>query len=172
MVSVPVSRCSVAAQSCSVCVALQDPYCAWSNVESKCVDLYDFDEDDINTNAFLQNVVGGVHDGCAKASTKSSENDVRFAGSRGVQLLMLKTDFVVSSYPATSTRLDQVILLSEANGLMPTYSFFSPPLPWYQFGLVCLFRRRRPPASLPSQFFSPSAAHFSKQLRRTMSESI
>ena len=136
MVSVPVSRCSVAAQSCSVCVALQDPYCAWSNVESKCVDLYDFDEDDINTNAFLQNVVGGVHDGCAKASTKSSENDVRFAGSRGVQLLMLKTDFVVSSYPATSTRLDQVILLSEANGLIPTNVRY--PLYCNYLSVICL----------------------------------
>ena len=110
--SVPVSRCPVAAQSCSVCVALQDPYCAWNKLESKCVDLYDYDEDDINSNSFLQNVISGTHEGCKAGNGKSSsaESDVKFAGSRGVQLLMLRTDFVTSSvlYPATSGRVEQV----------------------------------------------------------------
>jgi hypothetical protein len=35
-------------------VALQDPYCAWNKLESKCVDLYDYDEEEINSNSFLQ----------------------------------------------------------------------------------------------------------------------
>jgi hypothetical protein len=110
---VPVSRCPVAAQSCSVCVALQDPYCAWNTVDSKCVDLYDYDEDDVDSNSFLQNVVTGSHDGCkTKKGLASAENDVKFAGSRGVQLLMLRTDFFASSssasYASTSTRIDQV----------------------------------------------------------------
>lgn len=87
-------------------------------MDSKCVDLYDFDEDDVNTNTFLQNVASGVHDGCNKAtaSSKSTENDVKFAGSRGVQLLMLKNDFTVTSFPATSTRIDQVQTAFPAGG--------------------------------------------------------
>lgn len=54
VVSIPVSRCSIIAQSCSVCVALQDPYCAWNTHEQKCSDLYDFEEDQIDSNTFLQ----------------------------------------------------------------------------------------------------------------------
>ena len=99
-------------------MALQDPYCAWNKLESKCVDLYDYDEDDINSNSFLQNVISGTHEGCKAGNGKSSsaESDVKFAGSRGVQLLMLRTDFVTSSvlYPATSGRVEQVCLLAHS----------------------------------------------------------
>ena len=122
-------------------MALQDPYCAWNKLESKCVDLYDYDEDDINSNSFLQNVISGTHEGCKAGNGKSSsaESDVKFAGSRGVQLLMLRTDFVTSSvlYPATSGRVEQVCLFVGSQLFLGgnaififryTYFFFWSPL--------------------------------------------
>ncbi len=72
MVSIPVSRCSIVAQSCGVCVALQDPYCAWNTHEQKCVDMYDFEEDQVDSNTFLQvmnECVSGSGDQHQKKST-------------------------------------------------------------------------------------------------------
>jgi hypothetical protein len=52
-------------------------------------------------------VSGGTHDGC-KASKGWPEHDVRFAGSRGVQLLMLKTEMSAAAFAPASTRIDLV----------------------------------------------------------------
>ena len=37
--AVPLARCAIIAKSCGVCVALQDPYCAWSVRDGQCISL-------------------------------------------------------------------------------------------------------------------------------------
>ncbi|XP_011869170.1 PREDICTED: semaphorin-1A isoform X1 [Vollenhovia emeryi] len=62
--------------SCSECVALQDPYCAWDKVENKCRALVGPASTDANR--FLQSVATGVHTSCP--ASKSLNKD---AGSVG-----------------------------------------------------------------------------------------
>ena len=52
--SVPLSRCSLIARSCGVCVALQDPYCAWSIREGQCVSLENSNVESLDSATFLQ----------------------------------------------------------------------------------------------------------------------
>lgn len=52
--SVPLSRCSLVARSCGVCVALQDPYCAWSVREGQCVSLENSNVETLDSASFLQ----------------------------------------------------------------------------------------------------------------------
>ncbi len=52
--SVPISRCSIVAKSCGVCVALQDPYCAWSVKTGQCASLENMDPDQLDAASFLQ----------------------------------------------------------------------------------------------------------------------
>ena len=48
VLSVPLQRCSSseAPHSCSSCLALRDPYCAWNTLESKCVDQSRYEKDE------------------------------------------------------------------------------------------------------------------------------
>jgi len=57
----PLHRCSVAS-SCSACVRLQDPYCGWSILSSKCVSHATFGSE--FASEFLQNVSTGRHRQC------------------------------------------------------------------------------------------------------------
>ena len=52
--AVPLARCSLLAKSCGVCIALQDPYCAWSVRDGQCVSLVNSDPDRLDAAAFLQ----------------------------------------------------------------------------------------------------------------------
>ena len=52
--AVPLARCSLLAKSCGVCVALQDPYCAWSARDGQCVSLADSDPERLDSAAYLQ----------------------------------------------------------------------------------------------------------------------
>ena len=52
--SVPLSRCSLVARSCGVCVALQDPYCAWRVREGQCVSLENSNVETLDSASFLQ----------------------------------------------------------------------------------------------------------------------
>ena len=52
--AVPLSRCSLIARSCGVCVALQDPYCAWSVREGQCVSLENSNVEILKSSDFLQ----------------------------------------------------------------------------------------------------------------------
>lgn len=62
--------------SCSECVALQDPYCAWDKVENKCRALVGPASTDASR--FLQSVATGIHASCP--ASKSLNKD---AGSVG-----------------------------------------------------------------------------------------
>ena len=52
--AVPLARCSLLAKSCGVCIALQDPYCAWSVRDGQCVSLVNSDPDRLDSAAYLQ----------------------------------------------------------------------------------------------------------------------
>lgn len=52
--AVPLSRCSLLAKSCGVCIALQDPYCAWSKRDGQCVSLEHGDPERLESGTFLQ----------------------------------------------------------------------------------------------------------------------
>ncbi|KAK3799080.1 hypothetical protein RRG08_051361 [Elysia crispata] len=53
VVAIPLSRCE-RAETCKSCVALQDPYCAWSSTLQTC----------INAGSGLQNITSGKHRQC------------------------------------------------------------------------------------------------------------
>ena len=62
--SLPLHRCSaVQVQSCSACVALQDPHCAWNLQAGKCVDHTTFGDTDISM--LIQDLFHGKHQGCS-----------------------------------------------------------------------------------------------------------
>ena len=61
--SVPLQRCS-RADSCSTCVGLQDPYCAWSEDEGVCADHTGSG----NGTGLVQDVETGRHSACGENS--------------------------------------------------------------------------------------------------------
>jgi hypothetical protein len=77
----PLARCSVAA-SCSACVQLQDPYCGWNIVSSKCVSHNSFNS--MYASEFLQNVTVGRHRQCG--DSESSVLIEEFKDGRGDSL--------------------------------------------------------------------------------------
>jgi len=66
IMSVPLQRCHVAT-TCSACVALQDPYCGWDLVSSKCVSQSTFKSD--YASEFLQNITIGRHRQCGDSES-------------------------------------------------------------------------------------------------------
>lgn len=77
MASVPLARCSLLAKSCGVCIALQDPYCAWSVRDGQCVSLVNSDPERLDSANFLQ-VSTIVFPQCAKI-------DIFIWGKRGIK---------------------------------------------------------------------------------------
>ncbi len=68
--SLPVSRCgAVQVQSCQACVALQDPYCAWSVKNSRCGGIRG--QEDVGSVA--QDVRSGKHVACEGAAGVSGK---------------------------------------------------------------------------------------------------
>ncbi|XP_059488646.1 semaphorin-1A-like [Neocloeon triangulifer] len=64
--SIKLHRCnSDKITSCSECVALQDPYCAWDNQGHKCISMKSAAQWSDNKN-FLQSIASGVHSLCQK----------------------------------------------------------------------------------------------------------
>jgi semaphorin 6 len=80
VVSVPLSRCSLVARSCGVCLALQDPYCAWSVHDGQCVSLENSDPDRLDSATYLQNVLTGKHEGCGHDSSLDVQSDLAHSG--------------------------------------------------------------------------------------------
>ena len=66
ILAVPLQRCHVA-NTCSACVQLQDPYCGWDVVSSKCVSHNKFNS--IYASEFLQNVSVGRHRQCGDSES-------------------------------------------------------------------------------------------------------
>ena len=66
ILALPLARCTVAA-SCSACVQLQDPYCGWNIVSSKCVSHNTFNSQ--YASEFLQNVTVGRHRQCGDSES-------------------------------------------------------------------------------------------------------
>ena len=97
VVSVPVARCHVA-KTCHVCVALQDPYCAWDSDVGRCTSLYNENEPDAGV--FLQNVLKGQHNGCGPLPHANSERH------RDVGVHFLITDQGVLAPPPS---FDQIL---------------------------------------------------------------
>jgi hypothetical protein len=68
--AVRLQRCSSdKINSCRECVALQDPYCAWDNVEQHCtaVGSPDWSTD---KNRFIQSIALGEHEACGHVTTE------------------------------------------------------------------------------------------------------
>ena len=66
IMSLPLQRCHVAT-TCSACVALQDPYCGWDLVSSKCVSQSSFNSE--YASEFLQNISVGRHRQCGDSES-------------------------------------------------------------------------------------------------------
>ena len=66
IMSLPLQRCHVAT-TCSACVALQDPYCGWDLVSSKCVSQSSFNSE--YASEFLQNISVGRHRQCGDSQS-------------------------------------------------------------------------------------------------------
>jgi len=66
VMSIPLQRCHVAT-TCSSCVALQDPYCGWDLVSSKCVSQSKFNSN--YASEFLQNISVGRHRQCGDSES-------------------------------------------------------------------------------------------------------
>ena len=65
MKSLPLNRCNaVQVQTCSGCVALQDPYCAWNLQTNACVDHRFVDGDGLDASALVQDIFRGKHAAC------------------------------------------------------------------------------------------------------------
>jgi len=63
--SLPLNRCNaVQVQTCSGCVALQDPYCAWNLQTNACVDHRFVDGDGLDASALVQDIFRGKHAAC------------------------------------------------------------------------------------------------------------
>ena len=66
IMSIKLQRCdSDRISSCSDCVRLQDPYCAWDTKEERCIARGD---SDWNKKRFIQNVERGVHHACGPSA--------------------------------------------------------------------------------------------------------
>ncbi len=93
VVSVPLARCP-AARSCHACVALQDPYCAWSVDRAACVAVNDLDAGVVvNAAAFAQSVAVGSHRTCgagAPVETQQVELPRRICKSSKSRVLQIK----------------------------------------------------------------------------------
>lgn len=67
----PLQRCSVAV-SCSTCVGLQDPYCGWNVIASKCIAV-SFEKNKAKSSVLaseiLQNVTTGLHRQCGDSDS-------------------------------------------------------------------------------------------------------
>ena len=68
--AIPLSRCK-AAKTCSSCVALRDPYCAWDASRAVCASLHDHDR--VNSASFVQSVDKGEHRQCGKEEDEENE---------------------------------------------------------------------------------------------------
>ena len=65
MKSLPLNRCNaVQVQTCSGCVALQDPYCAWNLQTNACVDHRFVDGEGLDASALVQDIYNGKHAAC------------------------------------------------------------------------------------------------------------
>ncbi|CAH1989395.1 unnamed protein product [Acanthoscelides obtectus] len=80
--SLRVHRCdSNKISSCSECVALQDPYCAWDKVQGRCRSAMGGRWGD--ESHFFQSVAKGEHTACPPMPGRPSQLDARDAGSPG-----------------------------------------------------------------------------------------
>lgn len=63
--AVPLQYCdSPTAASCSACVALQDPHCAWDAAHGQCVAVMTRLHDTLAERTMYQNITSGKHKGC------------------------------------------------------------------------------------------------------------
>ena len=65
MKSLPLNRCNaIQVQTCSGCVALQDPYCAWNLQTNACVDHRLVGGEGLDASALIQDIFLGKHAAC------------------------------------------------------------------------------------------------------------
>ncbi|CAB4068550.1 SEMA6 [Lepeophtheirus salmonis] len=81
VLSIPLARCS-SASSCSECVSLQDPYCAWNLEKSYCEELPSSESllnspgSHINEGTHLQDVLKGSHKQCPSSRYANEKEDI------------------------------------------------------------------------------------------------
>eukprot|EP00092_Neocalanus_flemingeri_P013940 GFUD01015036.1.p1 GENE.GFUD01015036.1~~GFUD01015036.1.p1 ORF type:complete len:639 (+),score=87.98 GFUD01015036.1:287-2203(+) len=84
---IPLQRCHVA-NTCSACVQLQDPYCGWDVVSSKCVqEIYNNDNNDNNVCLDTR----GARDTCLKEKGTSACRDMEAAHNACLRSLGFKS---------------------------------------------------------------------------------
>jgi len=110
--SVPLSRCSLVARSCGVCVALQDPYCAWSVREGQCVSLENSNVETLDSASFLQNVLTGRHEACGHDSSLDLTDDLAHSGIK-VYLTDFKDNLPLASGSIVKSPSHMDVLVEE-----------------------------------------------------------
>jgi len=109
---VPLSRCSLVARSCGVCVALQDPYCAWSVREGQCVSLENSNVETLDSASFLQNVLTGRHEACGHDSSLDLTDDLAHSGIK-VYLTDFKDNLPLASGSIVKSPSHMDVLVEE-----------------------------------------------------------
>jgi len=99
----PLHRCSaVQVQSCSACVQLKDPHCAWNVVSGRCVDKTLFSNYDASE--LLQDIYHGKHPACSeKIISTAMPTESNIVENR------LKLDYISA---APSEEIDVVVSIS------------------------------------------------------------
>ena len=100
----PLHRCSaVQVQSCSACVQLKDPHCAWNVVSSSCVDKTLFSNYDASE--LLQDIYHGRHPACSEKAVISTA----LPTESNIVENRLKLDYISA---APSEEIDVIVSIS------------------------------------------------------------
>jgi len=91
IMAIPIHRCH-AANTCSACVRLQDPYCGWDVLSAKCLKYYS-----MNSSQFIQNITAGKHQQCEDSESPVSSDELQDTSS----MLLGQSSFHASSFPNT-----------------------------------------------------------------------
>jgi len=94
ILSLPLQRCQVAT-TCSSCVALQDPYCGWDLVSSKCVSQNNFNSN--YASEFLQNITVGKHRQCGDSESSVIIEEFKDISGGGEKILQAGASVVPPS---------------------------------------------------------------------------
>ncbi|XP_034246839.1 semaphorin-1A-like [Thrips palmi] len=99
IMSIRLHRCdSERITSCSECVALQDPYCAWDTKEQRCVSRTG--DTDWNKKIFIQNVERGFHHTCGPSVFVPQDSNFLDLNKDGEMNQVSDEDTMVTTPPA------------------------------------------------------------------------
>ncbi|KMQ96434.1 semaphorin-1a [Lasius niger] len=113
--------------SCSECVALQDPYCAWDKVEGKCRALVGPASTDASR--FLQSVATGTHTSCPPS--KSLNKDAGSVGAISANQNKFPQDSMIPNKDNPGGEIINIMQDEEQDSSGPEVSAADTPPPQY-----------------------------------------